>query len=167
MSDGLKVLLGALGGALLVLLLVGGFSGGGMGYGMMGGMGHMMSGSMMGGGMIGALFMLLFWGLLIALIVVVVVFIVGQSQRRYPSKQAAQSLASSSVSAGIRPHTTTSACGLRGARRCRPYSAPSARPRNPRSERALAADVAGGRVRTSTRAVPAPAARPTTPWKKP
>ena len=83
MSDGLKVLLGALGGALLVLLLVGGFSGvGGMGYGMMGGMGNMMSGGMMGSGMIGALLMLLFWGLLIALIVVVVVWIVGQSQRR-------------------------------------------------------------------------------------
>jgi hypothetical protein len=78
MSDGLKVLLGALGGALLGLLLVAGFSGGGgMGYGMMGGMGHMMS-----GGMIGALFMLLFWGLPIVLIVVVVVWIVGQSQRR-------------------------------------------------------------------------------------
>jgi len=71
MSDGLKVLLVALGGAVLVLLLVGGFSGGGgMGYGMM------------GGGMIGALFMLLFWGPLIALSVVVVVWIVGQSQRR-------------------------------------------------------------------------------------
>src|SRR5215208_3689253 len=78
MRDGLKVLMGALGGALLVLLLVAGFSGGGgMGYGMMGGMGHMMS-----GGMIGALFTLLFWGLLIILIVVVVVWIVGQSQRR-------------------------------------------------------------------------------------
>jgi hypothetical protein len=78
MSDGLKVLLGALGGALLVLLLVGGFSGGGgMGYGIMGGMGHMMS-----GGMIGILFMLLFWGLLIALSVLVVIWIVGQSQRR-------------------------------------------------------------------------------------
>ena len=83
MSDGLKVLLGGLGGAVLVLLLVAGFSGGGgMGYGMMGGMGHMMSGGMMGGGMIGALFMLLFWGPLIALSVVVVVWIVGQSQRR-------------------------------------------------------------------------------------
>jgi len=83
MSGGLKVLLVALGGAVLVLLLVGGFSGGGgMGYGMMGGMGHMMSGGMMGGGMIGALFMLLFWGPLIALSVVVVVWIVGQSQRR-------------------------------------------------------------------------------------
>ena len=46
MSDGLKVVLGAVVGALVVLLLVGGFSGsGGMGYGMMGGMGHMMSGA--------------------------------------------------------------------------------------------------------------------------
>jgi hypothetical protein len=34
-SDGLKILLGALGGAVLVLLLVGGFSGSGMGYGRM------------------------------------------------------------------------------------------------------------------------------------
>jgi hypothetical protein len=42
MSDGLKILLGALGGAILALLLAGGFSGSGMGYGMMGGMGQMM-----------------------------------------------------------------------------------------------------------------------------
>ena len=35
MSDGLKILLGALGGAILALLLAGGFSGSGMGYGMM------------------------------------------------------------------------------------------------------------------------------------
>ena len=83
MSDGLKILLCALGRALVVLLLVAGFSGGGgMGYGMMGGLGSMMSGGMMGAGIIGILFMLLFWGLLIALIVVVVVWIVGQSQRR-------------------------------------------------------------------------------------
>ena len=34
MSDGLKVVLGALVGALVVLLLVGDFSGGEMGYGM-------------------------------------------------------------------------------------------------------------------------------------
>ena len=37
MSDGLKILLGALGGAIVALLLAGGFSGSGMGYGMMGG----------------------------------------------------------------------------------------------------------------------------------
>ena len=43
MSDGLKILLGALGGAIFALLLVGGFSGSGMGNGMMvGGMGQMM-----------------------------------------------------------------------------------------------------------------------------
>ncbi|HJQ27783.1 MAG TPA: hypothetical protein VJ827_00460 [Rubrobacter sp.] len=40
MSEGLKVLLGALGGAILALLLAGGLSGGGMGQ-------------MMGGGVIG------------------------------------------------------------------------------------------------------------------
>jgi len=61
MSDGLKVLLGALGGAVLTLLLVGGFSVGGMGYGMMGG-------SMMGGGLFGVLFALLFWVLLLGLV---------------------------------------------------------------------------------------------------
>jgi hypothetical protein len=43
MSDGLKILLGALDGAIVALLLAGGFSGSGMGYGMMvGGMGQMM-----------------------------------------------------------------------------------------------------------------------------
>jgi uncharacterized membrane protein len=73
MSDGLKVLLGVLGRAIVVLLLLGVFSGGGMG-----GMGYMMSGGMMGGGIVGMLFMLLFWVLVIAL----VVWIVGQSQRR-------------------------------------------------------------------------------------
>jgi uncharacterized membrane protein len=69
MSDGLKVLLGVLGGVIVVLLLLGVFSGGGMGN-----MGYMMSGGM--------LFMLLFWVLVIALIVALVVWIVGQSQRR-------------------------------------------------------------------------------------
>jgi hypothetical protein len=82
MSDGLKVVLGALGGALLVLLLIGGFSGSGMGYGMMGGMGQMMGGSMMGGGIFGMLFAGLFWVLLLALLVAVVVWIFNQAQRR-------------------------------------------------------------------------------------
>jgi hypothetical protein len=82
MSDGLKVVLGALGGALLVLLLIGGFSGSGMGYGMMGGMGQMMGGSMMGGGIFGMLFAGLFWLLLLALLVAVVVWIFNQTQRR-------------------------------------------------------------------------------------
>jgi len=82
-SDGLKVLLGAVVGALVVLLLVGGFSGsGGMGYGMMGGMGHMMSGGMMGGGLLGMLFAGLFWILVLALLVGVVVWIFNQTQRR-------------------------------------------------------------------------------------
>jgi uncharacterized membrane protein len=72
MSDGLKVLLGVLGGAVLVLLLISVFGGGSM----MGGMGSMMSGSMMGGGLFGGLFMLLFWVLVIALIVALVVWIV-------------------------------------------------------------------------------------------
>ena len=48
MSDDLKVLLGALGGAVLVLLLVSLLGGGGM----MGGMGSMMSGGIMGGGLL-------------------------------------------------------------------------------------------------------------------
>ena len=76
MSDGLKVLLGALARAVLALLLVGSFSSGGMGYGMMGGMG-----SMMGGGLFGTLFALLFWVLLVA-VVVAVVWVVNQAQRR-------------------------------------------------------------------------------------
>jgi uncharacterized membrane protein len=78
MSDGLKVLLGALGGAVLVLLLVPVFGGGGM----TGGMGSMMSGGMMGGGLFGMLFALLFWVLIIALIVALVVWIFNQTQRR-------------------------------------------------------------------------------------
>ena len=73
MSDGLKVLLGVLGGAVVVLLLVGGFCGSGG----MGGMGTMMS-----GGIFGGLIMLLFWVLVIALIVALVVWIVNQAQRR-------------------------------------------------------------------------------------
>src|SRR5215217_3654077 len=78
MSDGLKVLVGA----VVVLLLVGGFSGWGMGYGMTGGMGSMMSGGMMSGGLFGMLFALLFWVLVIALIVALVVWIVNETQRR-------------------------------------------------------------------------------------
>jgi uncharacterized membrane protein len=77
MSDGLKVLLGVLGGAIVVLLLLGLFSGRGMG-----GMGSMMSDGMMGGGMLGVLFMLLFWVLVLALIVALVVWIIGQLRRR-------------------------------------------------------------------------------------
>jgi len=78
MSDGLKVLLGALGGAILVLLLTSVFGGAGM----MGGMGQMMSGGMMGGGLFGMLFGLLLWVLVIALIVALVVWIFNQVQRR-------------------------------------------------------------------------------------
>jgi hypothetical protein len=77
MSDGLKVLLGVLGGAVLVLLLTSVLGGDGM----MGGMGSMMSGSMMGGGLFGTLFVLLFWVLIIALIVALAVWIVNQTQR--------------------------------------------------------------------------------------
>jgi hypothetical protein len=39
-SNGLKLVLGALVGGLVVLLLVGGYSSGGMGYGMMGSVGE-------------------------------------------------------------------------------------------------------------------------------
>jgi hypothetical protein len=85
MSDGLKILLGALGGAILALLLAGGFSGSGMGYGMMGGMGQMMGGSMMGGGLFGLLFAGLFWLLLLDLLVAVV-WIFNQAQRRKTSE---------------------------------------------------------------------------------
>ena len=74
MSDGLKILLGALGGAIVVLLFVSVLGGGGM----MGTMGQMMSGSMMGGGLFG----MLFWVLVIALIAALVVWIVNQTQRR-------------------------------------------------------------------------------------
>jgi hypothetical protein len=82
MSDGLKILLGALGGAVVALLLAGGFSRSGMGYGIMGGMGQMMGGSMMGGGIFGALFAGLLWILLAALVVAVVIWIFNQAQRR-------------------------------------------------------------------------------------
>jgi uncharacterized membrane protein len=77
MNDGLKIVLGALGGAVLVLLFVSALGGGGM----MGGMGSMMSGGMMGG-LFGMLFALLFWVLAIALIVALVVWIFNQTQRR-------------------------------------------------------------------------------------
>jgi hypothetical protein len=66
MSDGLKILLGALGGAILVLLFVSALGGGGM----------------MGGGLFGMLFGLVFWVLVIALIIALVVWIVNQTQRR-------------------------------------------------------------------------------------
>jgi uncharacterized membrane protein len=78
MSDGLKNLLGALGGAIIVLLFVSVLGGGGM----MGTMGSMMSGSMMGGGLFGMLFALLFWVVVIALIAALVVWIVNQTQQR-------------------------------------------------------------------------------------
>ena len=78
MSDGLKILLGAFGGAIAILLFVSVLGGGGM----MGTMGQMMSGSMMGGGLLGMLFALLFWVLVIALIAALVVWIVNQTQRR-------------------------------------------------------------------------------------
>jgi hypothetical protein len=77
MSDGLKIVLGALGGAVLILLLIGGFAGSGMGYSMMGGMGQMM-----GGGLFGMLFAGLFWLLVLALLIAVVVWIFDQTQRR-------------------------------------------------------------------------------------
>jgi hypothetical protein len=78
MSDGLKILLGALGGAIFILLLISVLGGGGM----MGGMGSMMSGGMMGGSLFGILFALLFWVLVIASIVGLVVWIVNQTQQR-------------------------------------------------------------------------------------
>ncbi|QIN84740.1 hypothetical protein GBA63_20380 [Rubrobacter tropicus] len=70
MSDYLKVLLGAAGGALLALLLVGLFQNA-TGYGMMGG-------GMMGGG----LFALLLWAALAALLVAAVVYVFTTLHRR-------------------------------------------------------------------------------------
>lgn len=93
MRDNFKLLVGALGGALLVLLLFAAFTGGGtggmgpggmgpgMGSRMMQGVSSMMGGGMMGGGAAGSLFTLLFWGLLIALIAVLVAWMVRGSQR--------------------------------------------------------------------------------------
>ena len=78
MSDGLKVLLGALAGAIIVLLFVSRLGGGGM----MGTMGSMMSGGMMGGGLFGMLFALLFWAVLVALLIALVVWIFNQTQQR-------------------------------------------------------------------------------------
>jgi outer membrane lipoprotein SlyB len=72
-SDVLKVLLGALGGAALALLLVGGFAGGRMGGGM---------GRMMVGGFFGVRLGLLFWVLLVALLVGIIVWIFNTAQRR-------------------------------------------------------------------------------------
>ncbi len=77
MSDGIKVLLGALAGALLTLLLVGVFSGGGRGQ-MMGG--GMMGGGMMAGGLIGMSLMMLFWVLGLALLAALVVWVVSQAR---------------------------------------------------------------------------------------
>jgi uncharacterized membrane protein len=78
MSDGLKILLGALAGVIVVLLFVPTLGGGGM----MSGMGSMMNGSMMGGGLFGMLFALLFWAVLVALLIVLVFWIVNQTQQR-------------------------------------------------------------------------------------
>jgi uncharacterized membrane protein len=78
MSDGLKILLGALGGAIVVLLFVSVLGGDGM----MGGIGSMMSGGMMGGGLFGILFVLLFWAVLVALLIALVLWIVNQTQQR-------------------------------------------------------------------------------------
>jgi uncharacterized membrane protein len=78
MSDGLKILLGALGGAIIVLLFVSTFGGGGK----MDGMGSMMSGSMMGDGLFGILFVLLFWAVLVVLLIALVLWIVNQTQQR-------------------------------------------------------------------------------------
>ena len=69
MSERLKILLGALGGAILTLLLVGSLSGGGMGHSKM-------------GGLFSPLFVLLFWALVVTLVAVLVVWIVTQVQRR-------------------------------------------------------------------------------------
>jgi hypothetical protein len=77
MNDGLKVLLGAVGGAVLTLLLVKGLFGSAMGYGMMGGMGQMM-----GGGLFGALVSLFFWVLFAALAFALVAWIIGRTHRR-------------------------------------------------------------------------------------
>jgi uncharacterized membrane protein len=75
MSDGVKVLLGVLAGAVIVLSFVSTLGGSGM-------MGQMMSGSMMGGGLFGMFFTLVFWALVIGLIVALVVWIINQTQRR-------------------------------------------------------------------------------------
>ena len=78
MSDSLKVVLGALVGAIVVLLFVSTLGGGSM----MGGMGSMMGGSMMGGGLLGMLFALLFWAALVALLIALVLWIANQTQQR-------------------------------------------------------------------------------------
>ena len=77
MSDGLKVLLGALVGAIIVLLFVSRLGGGGM-MGSMGSMmsGGMMSGGMMGSGLFGILFALLFLAVLVTLLIAIVLWIV-------------------------------------------------------------------------------------------
>ena len=78
MSDGLKILLGALAGAITVLLFVSRLGGGGM----MSSMGSIISGGMMGGGLFGMLFVLLFWAVLVALLIALVLWIVNQTQQR-------------------------------------------------------------------------------------
>ena len=75
MNDSIKILLGALGGAIVTLLVVSVLGRGGM-------MGFMMSGGEMGSGRIGGLFSPLFWGLVVALIVWLGVWVVNQAQRR-------------------------------------------------------------------------------------
>ena len=67
MSEWLKILLGALGGAVFALLLLRGLSGIGMGYGMM------------GGGLFGVLSVVLLW---VLVVVGLVVWIVARVQRR-------------------------------------------------------------------------------------
>ena len=77
MSDGSKILLGILVGAI-VLLFVSTLGAGGM----MGGMGSMMSGSMMGGGLLSMLIALLYWAVLVALLIALVLWIFNQTQHR-------------------------------------------------------------------------------------
>ena len=69
MSERLKILVGALGGAILALLFVRSLSGSGLGY------------SMMGGGLFSPLLVLLFWVLVVSPVAVLVVWIVMQVQR--------------------------------------------------------------------------------------
>ena len=79
MRNGLKTLLGALGGVILALLSVGGLSANIQSLSVVE---RVMAGGTMGGGVLGMLAGLLFWALVVALVVGLVTWLVTQARHR-------------------------------------------------------------------------------------
>ena len=79
MRNGLKTLLGALGGVILALLAVGGLSANTQSLSVIE---RVMAGGTMGGGVLGMLAGLLFWALVVALVAGLVAWLVTQDRHR-------------------------------------------------------------------------------------